>query len=521
MSRHVDRLIISRGMARRPVETFLLVLGLGLGIGASAAGIALVSRTIRDSNATLSSPQYREILVTTREEASEMDLPVVRQNTSNRIALTSLDLTAAEDAPDVAYAYIKNPEQFPNLAMMIDRVRQAQASGRPAEIMSGDGGMMIAVAPPSGGGPGLERSDETGTGPSESRAFEPENTAPEGAVPESGVPGRVIEGRPGPMIRNSAEAAPGAGPQGPGGPIPFDIGSIDLSGPQPVLERWSGYSVTPEFFSAWGLHAESGSLFTEEDIRSGGRVMVLGSELAKILYEDGLAIGRKPITESGLRTIIGVLEPTGTELDSRAFVPARMPELSGGINENFSGPARVRWNSTLSFMVEEATRLSEAAAQLASYFDRKYGEGSVVISVPREEAQAMRDRNSRMVTLILFLALAGLFIAAVNVSNTLLSRALRRQKSVGILKALGASKRRIFELFFFESLVIGLGGAALGGVFSLLLSRLMQGAADLGIIGPIMLAIGTGVSWCISTVLTVFPSLQASRIPAAEAMRIE
>ena len=66
-----------------------------------------------------------------------------------------------------------------------------------------------------------------------------------------------------------------------------------------------------------------------------------------------------------------------------------------------------------------------------------------------------------------FLALAGLFTASINVSNILLSRAMRRQKSVGILMALGSTRRNIFNLFFSEALIIGAIGAVLGTGFSL------------------------------------------------------
>jgi ABC-type antimicrobial peptide transport system permease subunit len=126
-----------------------------------------------------------------------------------------------------------------------------------------------------------------------------------------------------------------------------------------------------------------------------------------------------------------------------------------------------------------------------------------------------------MVTVILFLALAGLLIAAVNVSNILMSRALRRQKTIGILKALGSSKRMIFTLFFREAFTIGILAALAGIAVSIGLARLMRETTGFAAVNPVMLVAGIGVSWIISSVLTVFPALQASKIPAAEAMRTE
>ncbi len=463
-----DRTIILRAISRRIVESFLLILGLALGIGAAAAGIALVSRTMTASKEMLASPEYREIIVSTREDTTEMEIPAIVDDDTERAVITSIDLQAANDAPDVRYAYLKNNRIFRNQAAMIERFQSGGGIG--GGKAGGDTGGGGSMPPP------------------------PED-------PAAGSP-------------PNAQTAQRQG-------IMDLMNSLDLSGPQPVMEEWYGYAVSPEYFDAWGLHAARGSLFTLADIASGGKPMILGTELAETLYDGEDPLGRKVLIFREIYTIAGILEPTGNEIDRLAFAPAFMPDIQGEIDSSNPMAGRMRFNTTLSFMVDDYTRLDEAADQLRQYFDREYGAGRVVITIPREEAEATRDRNSRLVTIILFLALAGLFIAGVNVSNILLSRALRRQKTVGILKALGSSKHAIFKLFFSEALIIGLGGTAVGVVISIFLAGLMQRTINLGRINPVMLAVGVGISWIITTVLTIFPAMQASRIPAADAIRSE
>jgi hypothetical protein len=472
-----DRKIIIRGVTRRAVETFLLVLGLSLGIGAAAAGIALVARTIRASEELLASPAYREIIVSTRSEAEEMESALVAIDGGNDVVLTSLDLAAADEAPDVAYAYIKQPRVFRNMVSIISRMQRSTAeSARSAETRGG--GEDQDVGGEGSGGPGGETADSGG---------------------EAAAGSASAENRP--AFRELTQ---------------------DLDSPEPTVDEWYGYAVTPEFFQAWGLSVAAGDLFTSEDIASGSdNVMIVGSELGRTLFADGQALGRKVVNFRQLATIAGVLEPTGTEMDRLAFVPAFMPDVSGNIRTNEVAQFRAFWNSDLSFMVADSTRLDEAAAQIRSYFEREYGAEAVTLSVPREEAEATRDRNARLTAIILFLGVSGLFIAGVNVSNILLSRAMRRQRTVGILKALGASRNAIFRLFFTEALAIGVAATIVGLFVSILLARLMQSTIDIGRINPAMLAVGLGVSWVVSTVLTVFPAMQASRIPAAEAMRTE
>jgi len=144
-----------------------------------------------------------------------------------------------------------------------------------------------------------------------------------------------------------------------------------------------------------------------------------------------------------------------------------------------------------------------------------------VISIPRAEAEAAKVRATRLATVVLFLSLAGLLIAAVNVSNILYGRAVRRHRSVGILKALGASMRDVFRLFFSEALLLGGFGAVLGIGISVLLSKLMESTLGFEQISVAVLAAGIAGAWAITMALTVFPALQAARVPAAEAIRNE
>ena len=144
-----------------------------------------------------------------------------------------------------------------------------------------------------------------------------------------------------------------------------------------------------------------------------------------------------------------------------------------------------------------------------------------MVSIPREEVEAAQERTSRLVSVILFIAVAGLLIASVNVSNILLGRALRRRRNVGILKALGASVRSVFSVFFMEAFIIGAAGAVAGAGISMLISALMAGSGqNVAIISGVLFA-GIFGAWSVTTILTLIPALQASRIPAAQALRYE
>lgn len=478
-----------RWIIGRPVETLLLVFGISLGIGATAAGVALAGRTSAEARRILASTEYREIVVTARQSASEMDRPAIVQTSTAFVFLTTGDMAAREDAQDVQYAYVANPTGF--------RFGAVDFPGGPGGGIPGEGG---AAAPPPGEGQ-----------PGGAMMFFREGAGP-GDLPAAGQP---------------AAGQPAAGQQATGQQAAGQQQRLQQQrqrqvvrppeGPLPVIAEARGYEVSPEFFTAWNMRAEQGSLFTLADIQKREPVIVLGSKIAATLFEDGQPMGRQVLSRNQLYRIIGVLEPTGTEHDQMIFTPVEMPELTG-----MDALARFRgFNTNLHFTVADFTKLERAKAQLESYFDQKFGAGSAVITIPRYQAEATRDRNARLVTVILFLALAALVIAAANVTNILFARALRKRRAVGILKALGATSRGVFQLFFLEAALIGTAGAAVGAVLSVLMSKLMQDTMGFGSIYVSLLAAGIVGAAALVTALDIFPAMQAARVPAAEAIRYE
>jgi predicted lysophospholipase L1 biosynthesis ABC-type transport system permease subunit len=438
-----------RWVLGRPVETLLLVVGISLGIGAAAAGIALAGQTARAAQETLASTQYREIVVTARQSATDMDLPAVARSASQNVVLTTADLSARAEAPDVQYAYIANRMD-----------------------------MRLGVGP--GGGP------------------------------DGGLP---------PDAPGSTTAAAGAtGAATAATTTTSTAAAVTLDGPQPVLGEIQGYEVSQGFFSAWNMTASAGSLFASTDMKNASPVLVLGSRLATTLFEDGTSLGRQVLSRGKLYTVTGILARTGTDYDGMAFTPALMVELQGAAAQ---AQLFMRFDTSLHFTVADASRLEQARTQLASWFTAKDGNGSVVITVPRSTAEAARDRGERLVTVILFLALSALLIAAANVTNILGSRAMRKRRSVGVLKALGASAGSVFRLFLLEALIIGAAGAVLGTGFSVLISWLMEATMGFGGVLAGLLAAGLLAAAALVTAFDILPALQAARVPAAEAIRHE
>jgi len=202
-----------------------------------------------------------------------------------------------------------------------------------------------------------------------------------------------------------------------------------------------------------------------------------------------------------------------------AFMPAFMAEALGG--ESTQRLRMQSWNTTLRFAVADPERLTQAKAQLSAYFDRTFGEGLVIISIPREEAEAAKIQSSRLVSVVLFLSITGLFIAGVNVSNIMMSRTLRKQRTIGVLKALGASKTDVFRLFSTEAVILCILGGIIGTGLCVLLSGLMEETMGLQGVNPLVLILGILCSWIFTLAMTIVPAVHAANVAPAEAIRTE
>ena len=283
--------------------------------------------------------------------------------------------------------------------------------------------------------------------------------------------------------------------------------------------------MTPEFFAAGELAAAHGSLFTADDMARGEPVMVVGAKLGATLFEDGVALGRTVVADLRSYRIIGVLERSYTGADERAFVPA------GSLRENYdsSGESIVSYSGnvlSLHFTVADPALLDDALAQLDAYFDAVYGDDLLDIADPRAIAREISGAYGQIVKVILFMAVSALLIAALNLSAIFANRALRRRRSAGILKAMGAARTRVCAVFLLDALAVGAIGSAIGIGGLAVLARLLERTGpsrELGFSGfdPVPVVVGVVASWIIVAACSALPAVAAARAPAADAIRYE
>jgi len=227
--------------------------------------------------------------------------------------------------------------------------------------------------------------------------------------------------------------------------------------------------VTPEFFQLFGASTQVGRTFTEAEGRPGApHVVVISDRLWTRRFQRGNALGQTLQLDGRLYVVVGILQPgfdTAT-LTSAEFVgpdvwiPLQIDPTSTSLEAELLVAGRLLPSVSLA---EAQSRVAAAAVDLHRRFPAyvRSGDGATV-----EPLQKFLARHDRPLLLVLLGAVClVLLIACANLSNLLLARGVVRIPEVTLRAALGATRGRIVQQLFTESVVLAAIGGLAGFVF--------------------------------------------------------
>ena len=120
------------------------------------------------------------------------------------------------------------------------------------------------------------------------------------------------------------------------------------------------------------------------------------------------------------------------------------------------------------------------------------------------------------------IAAISLLVGGIGIMNIVLATVMERTREIGIRRATGARRTDIVRQFLTESVLISVGGGALGICFGFFLSWLIARAAEWKtIVTTSSVLIAFGVSVVVGVVFGIYPAMKAARIDPIEALRYE
>ena len=120
----------------------------------------------------------------------------------------------------------------------------------------------------------------------------------------------------------------------------------------------------------------------------------------------------------------------------------------------------------------------------------------------------------------------GMLIGVISMLNTMIMSVLERTQEIGILRAIGWPRSRVFRMILTEAVLISVAAAVLGAIgataatYLLTLSPKVNGFIEGGIAWSVILE-GTGLSVLIALVGGAYPAIRAARLLPTEALRHE
>lgn len=233
--------------------------------------------------------------------------------------------------------------------------------------------------------------------------------------------------------------------------------------------------VDRRFFPTLGVQPVLGRNFTEEeDRRTGPKVILLSYGMWQRMFNGSSEVVDRVVKLNGESvTIVGVMpqgfsfgtdDPRSLSPVADVWQPLKLdPTDPGYAGTNYNMMARLRDGVTLADARHEMSALDEPMYRQFPYLRQWL---TLTKETPKLRVWPLKDvavGNVRTSLLTLTSAVcAVLLVACLNLAGLMAARASRRQREIALRTALGATRGNVLRLLISESLLLALGGAALG-----------------------------------------------------------
>lgn len=282
--------------------------------------------------------------------------------------------------------------------------------------------------------------------------------------------------------------------------------------------------VNADYLEIRKLKVQSGTVFSDIDIKRASKVCVVGKTIVDNLFPNGEnPIGRVIRFNSIPLTIIGVLEPKGyntmgQDQDDIVLAPYSTVMKRILAIDYIQG-------IFASALTEDATE--DATAEIEQILNRNHK-----IKSPEEEDYNVRSQQelsemlnstSDMMTLLLAcVAGISLLVGGIGIMNIMLVSVTERTREIGLRMSIGARGVDILTQFLIESVIISVAGGIIGVAFGAAASISVKFLLN----WPVTIQIYSVVlSFLVCTVTGIFfgwyPAKKAADLNPIEALRYE
>lgn len=252
--------------------------------------------------------------------------------------------------------------------------------------------------------------------------------------------------------------------------------------------------------------------------KRGSSDCVIGSQLAEDLEVN---IGGKITVEDTKFRVIGILKERGIGFDISADSAVFMdPQMFTRIYEDTDEG----YNNVI-IQVEDINEIDIVKANLEDRLNKKDEE--VFVLATNTILSSIEDISRYISLFLMGISSISLLVAGVSILNVMLMSTMERTREIGIMKAVGASRKDVLKMFLLEALFLGTAASLIGGILSfgggfLITVLIMKQASYLfapSSIAYIILGIVFGILTGVAG--GVYPAWKAAQMRPLDALRHE
>jgi len=267
----------------------------------------------------------------------------------------------------------------------------------------------------------------------------------------------------------------------------------------------------------------SGSFFSDADVRTAARVIVIGQTLADSLYPGADPIGQDLRVMNLPFRVVGVMarkgqDPQGRDQDDVAFAPYTT------VQKKILGRDRVQI-AFVSAISQDATYTAQS--QITDLLRQRHKltanePDDFTVRNMTDVAEAANETSKTMTILLACIAGVSLLVGGIGIMNIMLVSVTERTREIGIRMAIGARSSAVRSQFLIESIVLSLMGGTVGIVVGVVLSLAIPAflgwptlVSMMAIIGSVLFSAAVGIFF------GYYPARKAAALDPIDALRYE
>lgn len=288
------------------------------------------------------------------------------------------------------------------------------------------------------------------------------------------------------------------------------VTAIDFRGVQPNFGQVYANAATLE-----------GRFISEGDDLHKEKVVMLGENVAPVLFPEGHPVGKDVMIDGSDFQVIGVVEkPKGGfgmgDEDRRVLIPISTFRKVYPSADEVNMRAQAYPNM-----------LDDAVGQMREVLERRRnvpygGKDNFSIATAEQQVQEFHNIVGMVALSMVVLSSIGLLVGGIGVMNIMLVSVTERTREIGVRKAIGAKRSDITWQFLLEAMTLtGAGGGVAVILVHGLVLLIKVGLDWPGSVPAWAIAAGLTVSVSIGLIFGVWPAMKAAKLDPVEALRYE